>query len=889
MEKRFTVTSPSMNTAITVSLSKCGGLTYFAAQDGITVIEESAMGITTGAGDFTCGLVFESETDTAINETYPMLSGKRKIYTNRCNEKTIRFDKSGVKFDLVLRAYDDGIAFRYIITTSDTQAMTVEPNAEITNFRLPDRANIWFMPRRGRDFMYEDNYLLGKIGETEDGIQPSLPMLYETKGKYGLIMEADRHGTYTGSLLRLENGSTMQMIFDLVQTAPVQTSAPFVSPWRCVIIGTPADILQNTMVQNLSPAPDPAYEFDKWVEPGLSSWSWVSYYGGQEDPDIHRKFIDLAADMGWKYYILDERWQPECKSKPGIRYEGMWPWFDKVKAHADEKGVKLLAWVNKTDVAVKEERLARFKEWSEAGIVGIKVDFFFNDSQEMMQLYDDIYRDAAQYKLLVNAHGSNPPSGEIRTYPNAIAREAIRGQEQGGITCEQYTLIPFLRSAVGTADVTEQLYSRDVRKTSMGFQIALSVLIENGIHSMGSKPEEYYSVPAAVNLYTNFPESWDDLAVIDTDVGVKVNLARKSGETWLAGGISVDEHIFAYKPTFLDSDKTYTAIVYCEKSGERQALDMRVMNNVTRDTAISVDVQRGGGYVIKFVPSGASDLKSVTANVTDVTVETYYTIPVSLAYDPVNTTSAGVIWSVADPAVASVEFTAKGAFIKGLSGGKTVVTAASIYDEAKKAKINVTVLPPKYVLDGKWTVKNSDGKYIIKGENEVTITAKTGIIESDVFAMKVDGDFEITASVSGSLNANWQGGFIGAFSEDLTKFVSIGKRYHTSFRSDSETRHNHIAMMCGNKNIERYTADPNPFDYTAVRLVKSGSTFTGSFMKDGAWTAFPDGVIENPELAAGTLYVGFWTGCGGSNNSVDITVRDFAVNGTACNPADENK
>jgi hypothetical protein len=93
-----------------------------------------------------------------------------------------------------------------VITTSEAQAMTIEPDAEITNFRLPDQANIWFMPRRGRDFMYEDNYLPGKIDETEDGIRPSLPMLYETNGRYGLIMEADRHGTYTGSLLRLENG-----------------------------------------------------------------------------------------------------------------------------------------------------------------------------------------------------------------------------------------------------------------------------------------------------------------------------------------------------------------------------------------------------------------------------------------------------------------------------------------------------------------------------------------------------------------------------------------------------------------------------------------------------------------------------------------------------------
>ena len=601
--KQFNLASPSGNTALTVNLAADGALTYSAAQDGIPAVETSPLGLKTSVGDFTSGLEFVSEEDRIIDETYPVLSGKKRIYTNRANEKTLTFKKDGACFGVILRAYDDGIAFRYAVNTADAQDMTVEPNGEITAFNLPDGAKFWYMPRDNKMFMYEGNYIPGKIGESGDGCVPSLPMLYETNGKYGLIMEADRHGNYSGSMLRLENGKTMQLIFDIVQTEPVQTATPFVSPWRTVILGSSADILKNTMVENLSPAPDPKYEFDKWVKPGVSAWSWVSYYGGQEDPEIHKRFIDLAADMGWRYYILDERWQPECKTKPGIRYEGMQPWFPEVKAHADEKGVKLIAWVNKTDVEIAEERIARFKEWSEAGIVGIKVDFFFNDSQKTLGLYDDIYRDAADYKLLVNAHGSNPPSGEIRTYPNALGREAIRGQEQGGITVEQYTLIPFLRAAVGTADVTEQLYSRDTRKTTMGFQIALSVLIENGMRSLGSKPEEYYSVPEAVDLYKNYPASWDDYAVIDAEVGKAVNVARKAGETWYAGGISVEERTFSYKPFFLDAGKTYTATIYREQAGERQAIEMETIPGVTAESIISANVQPGGGYVVRFVPA----------------------------------------------------------------------------------------------------------------------------------------------------------------------------------------------------------------------------------------------------------------------------------------------
>ncbi len=600
--KIWSIASPNGKTVINVMFCACGSLHYDVTQDDVVIVEKSELGIATSLADFKHGLTFVSESDNVINETYPVLSGKRSVYTNNCNEKTLRFEKNGASFDLVVRSYNDGIAFRYVINSDETVEMTVDPNPELTAFKLPKGSRFWQMPRDNRSFMYEGNYDLGVIGEAKKGLLPSLPMLYEVGDKYGLIMEADRHGNYCGSLLKLENDGVMRMIFDIVQETPVVTTAPLATPWRTVIIGSPADIMQNTMVENLSPAPDPKYDFASWVEPGLSSWSWVSYYGGQEDPNIHKKFIDLAADMGWKYYILDERWQPECHTKPGIRYEGMQEWFPDVKAHADEKGVKLIAWVNKSDVSTKEERVARFKEWSEAGIVGIKVDFFFNDSQEIMQLYDDIYKDAADYKLLVNAHGSNPPSGEIRTFPNAIAREAIRGQEQGGITVQQYTLIPFLRSAVGTADVTEQLYSRDVNKTSMGFQIALSVLVENGIHSMGSKPEEYYSRPAAVDLYKNFPEKWDDLYVIDAVVGEEVNIARKAGEEWLAGGISCEEKTFCFKPAFLDADKKYTAKVYHEVEGERQDITLDTIADVTVATELSVKVQAGGGYVIKFVP-----------------------------------------------------------------------------------------------------------------------------------------------------------------------------------------------------------------------------------------------------------------------------------------------
>ncbi len=885
----FTVTSPDGNTAMSILLTDEGALTYSVTQDGVTVVEASDLGIHTSVGDFTTGLTYVSQEKREINETYDVISGKMSEYVNHCNEKTLHFTKDGVEFDLIARAYDDGIAFRYVITTAEAQKMTVQPNAEITSFNLPDDSEIWYMPRTGNDFMYENDYLSGKIGQVAVGTRPSMPMLYETNGKYGLIMEADRHGTYVGSLLQLEEGGVMRTIFDIVQKTAVNTDTPFTSPWRTVVVGSAADILMNTMVENLSPAPDEQYDFESWVEPGLSSWSWVSYYGGQTDPDIHKKFIDLAADMGWKYYILDEEWQPKSNTS-GSRYEGMRDWFPEVRDYADEKGVKLIAWVHMSDVDTDREREARFKEWSEAGIVGIKVDFFYNESQKVLRLHDDIYEDAAKYRLLVNVHGSNPSSGEIRTYPNIITREAIKGQEQGGITIQQYTLIPFLRAAVGSADVTEQLFSRDTGKTTMGFQIALSTLIQNGLHSMGSKPEEYYSIPAAVSYYTNFPATWDDLYVLEdlTDVGSQVNLARKSGDAWYAAGISVNATKYSIKPEFLEAGKTYTAIIYKEQANQRQNIEMQIVENITATSTLpDISVQSGGGYAIKFIPAGASSLESVKLNPLDVTVEVYQTADIAIEFTPEDTKSTDLVWTVGDDKIVQLNTTGKGASIKGLKAGTTTVTATSIHDPDKKAVVNVTVKPGQYIFDDeKWVILEDNVNYVINSENSVTITAENGVIDHNVFAMKAtDQNFEITAKISGSLNANYQGGFIGVFNLNRNQFISVGRRYHTMF---GQNGNNNLIAVMGNGS-EQYVADRNANDDAYVRLVKEGDTFTGYYRYDerGAWIeAFS---VTNAGLAGtSSLYVGFFAGCGGSTNGIDITISEFAYNGEAVNIAKVN-
>lgn len=896
IQNSWEVKSLDNNTSMTLRLTDSGSLVYSVKQGDVTIVEESPLGINTSVGDFTTGLTYETEVMNSVNETYNVLSGKKSVYTNKARGREFVFKKDNVEFSVIVRAYNDGVAFRYAINTGKEENFTIAPNSEITGIKVPAASQMWYMPYEN-DFMYERDYVSSSINDMATGTQPSMPMLYNTNGKYVLVTEAEKTGSYVGSILQLEDGRLLRTKFDPDQKNNVTTSAPFASPWRAFVIGSEETIINNTMVENLSPAPSDDYNFEKWVEPGVSSWSWVSYYGGQEDPEVHKEFIDLASKMGWKYYILDEKWQPKSTTG-GSRYEGMWDWFTEVRDYANDKGVELIAWVDKSDVDTDAEREARFKEWSEAGIVGIKVDFFYDETQKMLQLHDDIYADAAKYHLLVNVHGSNPPSGEIRTYPNVIAREAIKGQEQGGITANQYTIIPFIRAAVGTADVTEQLNSRDTSKTTKGFQIALSTLVENGIRSLGSKPDEYFSDAAAVGYYKNFPAKWDDTKLLSSSVGEYVNIARKSGDNWYAAGISVAAQDMKWKPSFLKSGKKYTAFIYKEKAadGDRQSLTTEIKKDVTADTELSIHVQAGGGYAVKLIPQDET-LQSITVFPSTLKVQVHKTKQVEVSMLPESLNVTDVTWEVKDDNIAKITPTGTGVTIKGAKPGTTTVTATSVFDPSKKATVQVEVTQSQYSLDtSKWTVINDNSKYEVTGENTVTIEAENGVIQNNVFGYKIPSgvqNWEIEAKVSGNLFANYQGGFVGAFNGTslANNFVGAGRRYHEYVGIDGD---NAFGMMSG-QNTEFYTKDTKEAEDAYIRLVKEGNNFTGyyRFSENEAWTQIINGdnnAITRDNLTNNdNLYVGFFSGTGGTFNNINVTFENFKYNGQLIKLATKNE
>lgn len=894
-EETWKLASPDGSTEMTVELLTGGTLQYRAEQNGVENIGSSPLGLVTSVGDFSKGLVFkEASAVKEINDSYTMISGKSDVYTDHCNEQTLTFtlkNDDSVEFDLIMRVYDDGTAYRYAVRTEE-KGTEIRISDETSGLQLPEGADVYWMDYSSSTWNYEGQYQTTTTEGLEVNATPSIPFLYGKDGVWTLFSEADLNGTYCGSMFTVGEGGLLDVSFCKTQgTTPVVTTTPFKSPWRAAITGGPEDIVENTMIENLStPADYETYDYESWVEPGLSSWSWVANWGSgisdQSKAETHLNWIEFGGEIGWKYYILDEGWNKGGRGN----YSGMRDWWPEVKACAEENGVKLWVWVHVSDIDTQEERDRLFKEWSEEGIVGVKPDFFDGEDQAHMQLYDDLYKDAAKYHLMLLVHGANKPTGEIRTYPNVYGREAIRGQESGGITAEQYTLIPFIRAAIGPAEVTEEIRSKDYSKTTMGFQIALTALIEDGIHSMGSAPDVYRSIPEAMSYYTDYPDGWDDTEFVNGEVGEYLSIARKAGNSWYVSGISVDPRQMEAALDFLDEDTEYTALLY--KENGRQDIDMEIITGVTSETVLNIDVLYGGGYALHILPKDEVDgVKSITAQPSEVTVEEgHYSDPVELTVAPEDAKFQDVVWSSADENIATVD---QNGVIRGVTAGMTTVTVRSAFDENVKAEIKVTVDPARYVLDEEmWTILNKNDNVLINNTDSATITTEHGVLGennwNNMFAMDVpDGssDFTITAKISGGLNADYQGGFITVFDKENPDDLSVaaGRRYH-SYLMGSHPQS--LGVMTNGGSIgEFYCADENYDSDVYLKIAKEGNTFICSYSYDGeTWTEITNKgtevTVTNDRLAASeNLCVGFYAGSGGGSTPIDVTISEFTFNG----------
>lgn len=592
---------------------KSYGQAYFKVSylDGKTekqIFSKVALGLCTEQQRFADNIRLVSvSAPEAISEDYQMITGKRSHCTNNGTERIYQFENEDKQIlKVAFRAYNDGVAFRYLLDEADADTSFV--TKELTSYFIPNGVNRW-MQQYAID--YEGFFPLATNGESKGKRNPNLwgyPALVEPRDSlFVLITEANIRRGDSGS--RLYNGNNPNQYEVRTIDEKVAFNQTFVSPWRVLIMGSLADIVESTLVTDVS---EPGKVADtNWIVPGASAWIYWAHNHGSRDFRLVKEYIDLAADMNWRYNLID--WEWDVMQNGGT--------IDDAIAYAREKGVKPLLWYNSGTswigagapgpidrLNTKENREKEYARLQQMGVAGIKIDFFAADGAEIMNYYIDLLEDAAKYKLMINFHGAAIPRGWQRTYPHLMTVEAVYGAEWYNnlpILTERAAAhnatLPFTRNVIGSMDYTPGTFSDSQHPhiTSYGHELALPVVFESALQHMPDRPETYRSLPNEVKSFlSELPTTWDDTKLLSGYPGTDVVIARRKGDVWYIGGLNGtnEAKTLHFTPGILPGFSEVATLIK-DGSDERS---FHIENNIIlTDTtqSIHVECRPRGGFV----------------------------------------------------------------------------------------------------------------------------------------------------------------------------------------------------------------------------------------------------------------------------------------------------
>ena len=510
-----------------------------------------------------------------VKDDYRMLTGKRLVCSNEGNEYVASLGE-GIK--MVLRLYNDGIAFRYDYPEAWT-------GSDPTVFRIPEGTRRWM--EQWTD-SYEGYFPLSTtykvqpvpsfsgISKSEEGYNNrwGFPALLEPQDNlFVLLTEANiEHGQSAACLYNDKELYKVVPAEFIPHSSLLTPHSSKHTPWRVAIIGSLASVVESTLVTDVS---NPSQMADtSWIQPGVVSWVYWAYNHGSNDYSIIKKYVDMAATLHLPYVLIDAEWDQmdQLPSNEGKTVE------DAI-AYAKEKGVKPMIWYNssvgwvdgaptpKYRLNNPEDREKEFAWCEQLGVAGVKIDFFSGDNQKNMDYCLDLLESAARHHLLVNFHGATIPRGWQRTWPNLMSTEGVYGAEWynnvptfTAKAAAHNATLPFTRNVIGPMDYTPCAFSDSQHPhiTSHAHELALTVLFESGLQHLADKPESFLAQPQEVqDFLSHLPAVWDETRFVSGYPGESVVLARRSGDTWYIAGINgTDEQKELTLPTGILSPLT---------------------------------------------------------------------------------------------------------------------------------------------------------------------------------------------------------------------------------------------------------------------------------------------------------------------------------------------
>ncbi|RKD86175.1 glycoside hydrolase family 97 protein [Mangrovibacterium diazotrophicum] len=617
------VTVSSPDEQIKVTIENTQKLSYSVDFNGREIINTSPLGFELkNEEDMTGNFTIQKQQTESVKETWkPVVKSKHAIVENNYNELTLELKEqsgSARRMDLIVRTYNDGIAFRYKLYRSE-KIGNREITCEKTGFNIPGDPKSWIVEYGGYSTSNEAEYFERKLSYLTEQSIAGLPVLMDYGNNCWVAITEANIDNYAAFYIGT-NGQTDELTTKLVPIpgepengVKVRFDDEICTPWRVVMIGeTPGTLIESEIIQNLN---EPCQiEDPSWIEPGKSAWDhWWSGEVKMEMPVI-KEYIDFASEMGWKYMLVDWQWYGPFNSQEADITKWA-PQLDmpEIISYAASKNVKIILWLYSTDVNRNSAYKEAFPLYHKWGVAGIKIDFMDRDDQQMVNWYHDIIRCAAANQLLVDFHGAYKPDGIIRTYPNMITREGVMGNEyykfSDKMSPEHNVKLAFTRMLLGQMDYTPGGFLNVTREdfqqktptvvwNTRAAELAKFVIYESPLTVVCDHPKNILDQPGSDFLKV-VPTVWDDTHFIGGYPGDYIALARQNAETWYIGVLNNSQaKEIVVKLDFIPKG-TYEIEFWADskKSDEIPTELVQKTQFVKSGDSINLKLAKNGGYV----------------------------------------------------------------------------------------------------------------------------------------------------------------------------------------------------------------------------------------------------------------------------------------------------
>jgi alpha-glucosidase len=630
----FELRSPDGKVAIHVFSGDV--LTWSATFGDRTIIQPSSLGLELVDGPLSNGAVQLKRQDvTTVDDTWKWDFGAASQIRNNCREATLTLSETrpqGRTFQIVLRAYDNGVALRYVFPEKFSSG-PLQIVAERTEFNFDKDYTAWIGDLKTNVSHQETEYPSGPLSRlTPESFGEAPIVVKEADDCYVALAEASLFkwaGMYfSGTAGDPKTNLPRISLVSKLSARPADDKRPTVemplpakSPWRVVMIGrTPGDLVESNLLLNLN---EPSQIADtSWIKPGMSAWDhWWTGEVKMDTATIH-EYIDLSAAMGWPYMLVDWWWYGNPDA-PDADVFSVNPTVDlpEVRHYAADKGVKLWMWLQWDDIERGEAYRKLFPLLHEWGVVGIKIDFMQRDDQWMVEWYDAVVQCAAENQLMVDFHGAYKPTGEMRTWPNLLTREGVLGNEynkwSNRITPSHRATLPFTRGLVGPMDFTpggflnRQPAQHRTSKTAAEVQgtraqeLALFVVYHSPFTCVCDAPKNILDAPGA-DFLKAVPTVWDETKVLAGEIGEYAVVARRSGDRWFVGGITNEQdRRLEIDFGFLPKGRWQVKLWNDGPDAASDATSIAVQNVALGDNRkLPIELAPAGGFAAELIPRG---------------------------------------------------------------------------------------------------------------------------------------------------------------------------------------------------------------------------------------------------------------------------------------------